>query len=142
MAKKTVKKVVAKKAAEKVDMVNHPPHYKQHPSGVEAIEFIETMKTPTLASAAKYWIRKDLKEDTVQDLEKALWYVERELGRRLSPKKPKEIADLRAKVLKAERSKLLGMLLDADKNKSDKEALKKVIPILKRAISAAKKKQK
>lgn len=152
MAKKTAKKVakkVAKKAAVKkavakkgVDLVNQPPHYKQHPSGIEAIEVIEDMKHPTLASAAKYWLRRDFKDSTVMDLQKMLWYVEREIGRRLSPKKPVEKAKLRGEVLKHEKSKILGYLLEADSKAKDVEALKKAIPGIKRAIAKAKKENK
>lgn len=142
MVKKTVKKKAVKKAEDKVDMVNHPPHYKKHPSGKEAIELIENMKTPTLASAMKYWLRRDHKENPVQDLEKMLWYVEREIGRRLSPKKPAEVRKTAEDFIKAEKSKLIEKVLEADKKPKDVEALKAVIPTIKRAIRAAKKKAK
>jgi hypothetical protein len=63
------------------DMVNHPPHYTQHPSGVECIEITEHMNL-CLGSAMQYIWRADLKFDAIEDLEKAVWYLNREIGRR------------------------------------------------------------
>jgi len=63
-----------------VDMVNHPPHYTQHPSGVECIQITEHMSF-CLGNAMKYLWRADLKNG-LQDLEKAKWYIEREIAKR------------------------------------------------------------
>lgn len=63
------------------DMVDHPPHYTSHPSGVECIQIIEHMGF-NLGNAIKYIWRADLKADALQDLEKALWYVKREIEKR------------------------------------------------------------
>ena len=63
------------------DMVNHPPHYTDHPSGVECIQITEHMGF-NLGNAVKYIWRADLKGNAVQDLEKARWYIDRELDRR------------------------------------------------------------
>ena len=63
------------------DLVNHPPHYTAHPSGVECIEITEHMGF-NLGNAIKYIWRADLKADTLEDLRKALWYVQREIDRR------------------------------------------------------------
>jgi hypothetical protein len=63
------------------DMVNHPPHYTSHPSGVECIQITEHMGF-CLGNAMKYIWRADLKADAVEDLEKAKWYLERELALR------------------------------------------------------------
>ncbi len=65
------------------DMVEHPPHYTAHPSGVECIEIIEAMANPSLAMAVKYLWRQGLKDDAVEDLRKARWYVEREYRRQV-----------------------------------------------------------
>lgn len=64
----------------KPDMVNHPPHYTQHPSGVECIQITEHMSF-TIGNAMKYLWRADLKNG-LEDLEKAKWYIEREIARR------------------------------------------------------------
>ena len=64
----------------KIDMVNHPPHYISHPSGIEAIEICEHMSF-NLGSAIKYLWRTDLKLDTIEDLKKAVWYINREIQR-------------------------------------------------------------
>jgi hypothetical protein len=55
------------------DMVNHPPHYLAHPSGLECIDVTRGM-TFTVGNAVKYVWRTDLKNGR-QDLEKALWYL-------------------------------------------------------------------
>ena len=58
------------------DMVNHPKHY--NVGGIETIDFIEAKKLDyNLGNAVKYISRADHKGDRVQDLKKALWYVER-----------------------------------------------------------------
>ena len=64
-----------------VDLVNHPPHYKTHPYGLECIEVTEHMNFNT-GNAVKYIWRAGEKGDVIQDLEKALWYLKREIERR------------------------------------------------------------
>lgn len=61
--------------------VNHPKHYTDHPSGVECIQITEHMNF-NLGNAIKYVWRADLKHDAIEDLRKAVWYIERELKRR------------------------------------------------------------
>jgi len=63
------------------DMVNHPPHYTSHPSGVECIQITEHMGF-CIGNAMKYLWRADLKADALEDLEKAKWYIEREIAKR------------------------------------------------------------
>lgn len=63
------------------DLVNHPPHYTAHPSGVECIQVTEHMNF-CLGNAVKYIWRADLKNDAIEDLKKAVWYVNREIKRR------------------------------------------------------------
>ena len=63
------------------DPVNHPQHYTDHPSGVECIQITEHMSF-NLGNALKYIWRCDLKQDAIEDLEKAKWYIERELKKR------------------------------------------------------------
>lgn len=62
------------------DPVNHPKHYTSHPSGIECIQITEHMSF-TLGNAVKYIWRADLKNGT-EDLEKAVWYLNRELEKR------------------------------------------------------------
>jgi len=62
------------------DMVNHPKHYTSHPSGVECVDIIEHFPH-NVGAAIKYLWRHGLKSDTFQDLEKARWYVDREIQR-------------------------------------------------------------
>ena len=67
-----------------VDMVNHPPHYTSHPSGVEAIEITRHYDF-AIGNAIKYLWRAGLKKDKdqtkkditkeIEDLEKAIFYI-------------------------------------------------------------------
>jgi hypothetical protein len=63
------------------DLVNHPPHYNQHPSGVECIDIVEHFSF-NVGNAIKYLWRAGLKFDELEDLKKAAWYINRELERR------------------------------------------------------------
>jgi hypothetical protein len=63
------------------DVVNHPPHYMSHPSGVECITITEHMGF-NLGNAIKYVWRADLKADAIEDLRKAAWYINREIQKR------------------------------------------------------------
>lgn len=63
------------------DMVNHPPHYTSHPSGIECIEITQHMGF-NLGNALKYIWRCDLKKDAIEDLEKAQWYIRQEIMKR------------------------------------------------------------
>lgn len=57
------------------DTVNHPPHYNQHPSGIECITIVEHFNF-NLGNAIKYIWRAGLKsEDPVEDLKKAAFYI-------------------------------------------------------------------
>lgn len=58
--------------------VSSPSHYTNHPSGVECIKITEHMGF-NLGNALKYIWRCDLKKDAIEDLEKAKWYLEREI---------------------------------------------------------------
>jgi hypothetical protein len=61
------------------DNVNHPKHYTQHPSGVECIQITEHMGF-CVGNAIKYLWRHEQKGG-VEDLKKARWYIDREIGR-------------------------------------------------------------
>ncbi|QXW04038.1 DUF3310 domain-containing protein [Rhodococcus globerulus] len=65
------------------DPVNHPAHYTEHPSGIECIQITEHMCF-NLGNAFKYIWRADLKGSALEDLEKARWYIDRELTKRSS----------------------------------------------------------
>lgn len=67
--------------AERVDPVNHPPHYTRHPSGIECIQITRHMGF-NLGNALKYIWRADLKGAAVEDLEKAVWYLKDEIEKR------------------------------------------------------------
>lgn len=60
------------------DMVNRPPHYTSHPSGVECIEITQHHDF-CVGNAIKYLFRAGLKGDELEDLRKAAWYVARKI---------------------------------------------------------------
>lgn len=62
------------------DPVNHPSHYTSHPSGVECITITEHMNF-NLGNAMKYIWRNGDKGNLIQDLQKARWYIDREIKR-------------------------------------------------------------
>ena len=64
------------------DNVNHPKHYTSHPSGIECIQVTEHMGF-NLGNAVKYIWRAELKDDAIEDLHKAMWYLGREISRRV-----------------------------------------------------------
>ena len=72
-----------------VDLVNHPSHYTSHPSGVECIIVAEHFNF-CLGNAIKYIWRAGekslIKSKQIEDLEKARWYLDREINRRKNQK--------------------------------------------------------
>lgn len=60
------------------DNVNHPKHYTSHPSGIECIQVTEHMDF-CIGNAIKYLWRAGGKNDEVEDLEKAIWYIQRKI---------------------------------------------------------------
>ena len=67
------------------DPVNQPKHYTAHPSGIECIQVTEHMGF-NLGNAVKYIWRCDLKKDAIEDLNKAIWYIQREIIKRSADK--------------------------------------------------------
>jgi hypothetical protein len=61
--------------------VINPKHYNSHPSGIEVIQITEHMNF-CLGNAIKYILRCDYKNNAIEDLEKAAWYINREIERR------------------------------------------------------------
>lgn len=60
------------------DNVNHPSHYTSHPSGIECIQITEHMDF-CIGNAIKYLWRAGGKNDEVEDLKKAIWYIQRKI---------------------------------------------------------------
>ena len=69
------------------DKVNHPSHYTSHPSGVECIQ-ITRWHDFCIGNAIKYLWRAGLKADAdmtqkeknIEDLKKAIWYINEEIS--------------------------------------------------------------
>lgn len=66
-----------------VETVNHPAHYGGAENPYEAIKVIEAWELNFhLGNSVKYISRAGKKGDALEDLEKALWYLNREIQRR------------------------------------------------------------
>lgn len=71
---------VVKNKTKKEDVVNHPSHY--NTGKIEVIEYIEDKNFGyNLGNAVKYISRAGKKDPTklIEDLEKARWYLTREI---------------------------------------------------------------
>lgn len=70
------------------DNVNHPKHYTKHPSGIECIEITQYYNF-CVGNAIKYLWRNGIKteqgmsnkEKQIEDLKKAIWYINKEIER-------------------------------------------------------------
>jgi len=61
------------------DMVNHPSHY--NVKGFEVIDIIDAFGLNfNIGNALKYLLRADKKGNKKQDIQKALWYLQREIN--------------------------------------------------------------
>lgn len=75
------------------DPVNKPKHYNSSPAvcvscgtAIECIDIVRHMSFD-LGNAVKYIWRCDLKKDAIEDLKKALWYIQDEIKKREGEKK-------------------------------------------------------
>lgn len=79
----------------KSDSVNHPSHYNQ--GRIEVIEFIEDQRLGYhLGNAVKYICRAGKKDPSkeVEDLKKAVWYLQRKLELfENHPRRPNDMAE-------------------------------------------------
>ena len=66
---------------DKADLVNRPAHYKSA-TGLEVIDVIEAFDLDRyLANVVKYVLRSPSKGNEVEDLKKAVWYLQRKIDR-------------------------------------------------------------
>ena len=84
------RKLKMKKLKQKpaVDLVNHPPHYTSSlakcsncQKGIECIDVVRHLNF-NLGNALKYIWRADLKKNPIEDLQKAIFYLNDEVKRR------------------------------------------------------------
>lgn len=81
------------------DPVSHPSHYTSSPAkcvcgqGIECIQVTEHMGF-NIGNSVKYLWRADLKGEAIQDMEKAVWYILREIDRRKRMRQYKSLAEL------------------------------------------------
>ncbi len=70
------------KTKKKGEAVNHPLHYGGDSNPYEAIKVIEAWDLGfSLGNAVKYISRAGKKDDIIQDLEKAAWYLQRQIDK-------------------------------------------------------------
>ena len=63
---------------EEKEMINHPSHYNM---GIEAIDYIESHDMNfNIGNVIKYTTRAKHKNNELEDLKKALWYLQREIA--------------------------------------------------------------
>ena len=74
------------------DPVHNPAHYTSHPSGIEVIQITEHLNF-CIGNAVKDLLRADYKGQDIQDLEKAIWYIRREINRRYEYGAPGPFSD-------------------------------------------------
>ena len=73
------------------DPVHNPPHYKS--GGIEVIDVIEAFELGfRLANVVKYVLRAGRKGDALEDLEKAAWYLDREIDKLETQAEAEEVA--------------------------------------------------
>lgn len=61
------------------DKVNHPNHYMGE--GIECIDVIQAFDLGfCLGNAIKYILRADRKDNRKEDIQKAIWYLKRDIG--------------------------------------------------------------
>jgi|TARA_R110000803_G_scaffold138382_2_gene205230 hypothetical protein len=71
-----------RKEYRKNEMVNHPNHYGGEDNPYEAIKVIENWDLGfNLGNAVKYISRVGKKDNTLDDLKKASWYINREINK-------------------------------------------------------------
>ncbi len=69
--------------SEELDVVNSPMHYKRN--GAECIDVIDAFELGfNLGNATKYILRAGHKVDRIEDLKKAVWYLNREIATSVS----------------------------------------------------------
>ena len=74
------------------DPVHNPSHYKS--GGIEVIDVIEAFNLNfRLANVIKYVLRAGRKGDALEDLEKAAWYLDREIDKLEEQAEKDEVAD-------------------------------------------------
>ena len=72
------KHIKPKMAVEKKELVNHPKHYR--PGTYEVIKVIEAWDLNfNIGNAVKYLGRLGKKDKPKQEIQKAIWYLQREL---------------------------------------------------------------
>jgi len=91
MNKITEPSFIHKDYKKEYDNVNHPKHYVSHPSGVECIDITRHMNF-NLGNAIKYIWRSEEKNDKVEDLRKAIFYINDEINKTIimGEQKPNE----------------------------------------------------
>lgn len=108
---------------DKIEKVDHPSHYlgKKY----EAIDIIEDYGLGfSLGNAVKYILRAGKKDNAIEDLEKAAWYISREIFRLKASACGEELSDSAKKYLfsAAEDSAKAVRKMHADEEQTEKNS--------------------
>ena len=75
----SIEAVKSNHSEQQLEMVNHPSHY--NVKGFEVIDIIDAFGLNfNMGNALKYLLRADKKGNKKQDIQKALWYLQREIN--------------------------------------------------------------
>lgn len=124
--------------------VEHPTHYNNHASAIEAIDVIEYL-TGNMFNTVKYVWRANHKGKSVEDTEKALWYAKRELRRVITslPEVPDEVYEYTERYVFHEADKLrasiVGISVNAHKSLTGyKDDIARVVILLEEMVAREK----
>jgi hypothetical protein len=74
-----------------MNRIDHPEHYNYNPKGIECIDVVEHFNF-NIGNAIKYLWRAEHKGNYIEDLEKAVWYITRELGNAVAEREKAQLA--------------------------------------------------
>lgn len=112
----------------KIDMVNHPPHYTS--GGIETIDYIraklddEAYRGYLQGNALKYLSRTGKKFDAVEDLKKAVWYLNKLVESYEEPKPTLKVVNVDAEdgvapITKKQQGYIAGLTQALDLDRTD-----------------------
>jgi len=112
------------------DPVHNPSHYKS--GGIEVIDVIEAFDLNfRLANVIKYVLRAGRKGDALEDLEKAAWYLDREIDKLEEKAEAEEVATDAAHtkpVVCAEKPESEHLYVDVTSRESTAREMRRVFP--------------
>jgi len=94
------------------DPVHHPHHYTEHGSGVEVIRYTRLLPFGP-GNAIKYVMRRNHKGNPIQDIDKAIWYLNDSIDNSTTYKITQQMMGLALRVMDSEPNYLVASILNA-----------------------------